>query len=50
MPYEAIDEKEYNKQVKRLKNLTFGVIKNAEAEIDKFCNNDTCEIPGQEIK
>ena len=50
MPYEAIDEKEYNKQVKRLKNLTFGVIKNEEAEIDKFCNNDTCEIPGEEIK
>ena len=50
MPYEAIDEKEYNKQVKKLKNLTFGVIKNEEAEIDKFCNNDTCEIPGEEIK
>ena len=50
MPYEAIDEKEYNKQVKKLKNLTFGVIKNEEAEIDKFCNNDSCEIPGEEIK
>ena len=50
MPYEAIEEKEYNKQVKKLKNLTFGVIKNEEAEIDKFCNNDTCEIPGEEIK
>jgi len=50
MPYEAIDEKEYNRQVKKLKNLTFGVIKNEEAEIDKFCNNDSCEIPGEEIK
>ena len=50
MPYEAIDEKEYNKQVKRLKNLTFCVIKNEEAVISKFCNNDTCEIPGEEIK
>ena len=50
MPYESINEKEYNKQVKKLKNLTFGVIKNEEAEIDKFCNNDTCEIPGEEIK
>jgi len=50
MPYEAINEKEYNRQVKKLKNLTFGVIKNEEAEIDKFCNNDTCEIPGEEIK
>ena len=45
MPYESIDEKEYNKQVKKLKNLTFGVIKNEEAEIDKFCNNDSCEVP-----
>jgi len=45
MPYESIDEKEYNKQIKRLNRLTFGVIKNEEAEIDKFCNNDSCEIP-----
>jgi hypothetical protein len=50
MPYEAIDEKEYNKQVKTLGKLSFGVIKNEEAEIDKFCNNDSCEIPGEEIK
>ena len=45
MPYESIDEKTYNKQLKKLKTLTFGVIKNEEAEIDKFCNNDNCEIP-----
>ena len=44
MPYEAIDEKTYNKQLKKLKPLSFGVIKNEEAEIDKFCNNDSCEI------
>ena len=44
MPYEAIDKKEYNKQVKKLGKLSFGVIKNEEAEIDKFCNNDVCEI------
>ena len=44
MPYEAIDEKTYNKQLKKLKTLSFGVIKNEEAEIDKFCNNDSCEI------
>jgi len=50
MPYESIDEKEYNKQVKRLSKLSFGVIKNEEAEIDKFCNNDSCEIPGEVIK
>ena len=45
MPYESIDEKEYNKQVKKLSKLSFGVIKNEEAEIDKFCNNDSCEVP-----
>ena len=50
MPYESIDEKEYDKQIKKLGKLTFGVIKNEEAEIDKFCNNDSCEIPGEEIK
>jgi len=46
MPYEAIDEKEYNKQIKKLGKLSFGVIKNEEAEVDKFCNNDSCELPG----
>ena len=49
MPYEAIEEKEYNKQVKKLGKLTFGVIHNEEAEVDKFCNNDSCEIPGEEL-
>ena len=44
MPYEAIDEKEYNKQVKKLGKLSFGVIKHEEAEVEKFCNNDSCEI------
>tara|TARA_R100001369_G_scaffold7471_3_gene18652 strand:+ start:1689 stop:3680 length:1992 start_codon:yes stop_codon:yes gene_type:complete len=46
MPYEAIDEKTYNKNVKKLGKLSFGVIKNEEAEVDKFCNNDSCELPG----
>jgi len=50
MPYEAIDEKTYHFEADRLGKLTFGIIKNEEAEIDKFCNNDTCEIPGEEIK
>ena len=45
MPYESIDEKEYNKQIKKLSKLSFGVIKNEEAEVDKFCNNDSCEVP-----
>jgi adenosylcobalamin-dependent ribonucleoside-triphosphate reductase len=45
MPYESINETEYNKQIKKLGKLSFGVIHNEEAEVDKFCNNDSCEIP-----
>ena len=45
MPYEAIDEKTYEEEVSKLGKLSFGVIKNEEADIDKFCNNDSCEIP-----
>ena len=45
MPYEAIDEKTYNKEVTKLGKLSFGVIKNEEADVDKFCNNDSCEVP-----
>ena len=44
MPYEAIDEKTYEKEVKKLGKLSFGVIKNEEADVDKFCNNDSCEV------
>ena len=45
MPYEAITEEEYNTMVSKLGKLSFGVIKNEEADVDKFCNNDSCEIP-----
>ena len=44
MPYEAITEKDYGKQIKKIGKLSFGVIKNEEAEVDKFCNNDSCEV------
>jgi len=44
MPYEAIDEDTYKKEVSKLGKLSFGVIKNEEAEVDKFCNNDSCEV------
>ena len=45
MPYEAINEKEYNKQVKKLGYLSFVGIEGEQAEVDKFCNNDVCDIP-----
>ena len=44
MPYEAINEKEYNKQVKKLGYLSFAGIEGEQADVDKFCNNDVCEI------
>jgi hypothetical protein len=44
MPYEAITEKEFNKENKMIKPIFFGSVKGEEAEIDKFCNNDVCEI------
>ena len=44
MPYEAIDEKEYNKQMGKLGKLSFGVIKSEEANIEKFCDGDFCDI------
>ena len=44
MPYEAIDEETYKSEVSKLGKLSFGVIKNEEADVDKFCNNDSCEI------
>jgi ribonucleoside-triphosphate reductase len=44
MPYEAITEKEYDHMVARLKPIKFKNIKNEEAEIERFCNNDTCQV------
>ena len=37
-------------QVNKLGKLSFVGIEGEEAEVDKFCNNDNCEIPGEEIK
>ena len=45
MPYEGIDEKSYKSMVSKLKKLNFSRVKGEEAEIDRFCNNDVCEIP-----
>jgi|TARA_Y100000034_G_scaffold47067_1_gene57958 adenosylcobalamin-dependent ribonucleoside-triphosphate reductase len=47
MPYEAIDEKTYHFEVEKLGYLSFVGIEGEEAEVDKFCNNDMCELPGE---
>jgi hypothetical protein len=44
MPYESIEEKEYDKQVSKLSKLSFGVIKQEEANIEKFCDGDFCDV------
>jgi len=44
MPYEAIDEDTYNEIMSKVKVLKFGRIKGEEAEPDKFCNTDVCEV------
>ena len=50
MPYEEITEKQYHKMVEGLKFLSFRQVKGNEAVVDKFCNNDSCEIDFEEIK
>ena len=44
MPYEAINEDTYNIEVEKLGRLSFVGVEGEEAEVDKFCNNDVCEI------
>jgi adenosylcobalamin-dependent ribonucleoside-triphosphate reductase len=45
MPYQDITEKQYKDMTKDLKKLTFGKIKGEEVEPERFCTNDSCEIP-----
>jgi hypothetical protein len=42
LPYETIDEKKYNELISKIKPIKFGKIEGEEAEVDKFCNTDTC--------
>lgn len=44
MPYEKIDEARYNEMFSNIKTLNFRKVRNEEAEVERFCNNDTCEI------
>lgn len=50
MPYEAISEKKYNELVDKLSTIRFKHIKNEEADVEKFCNNDVCEIKPKATK
>lgn len=44
MPYEAITEKKYDELIAKLDPIKFKGIKNEEADVERFCNNDVCEI------
>ena len=49
MPYEAINKKTYDKMVDKLKYLSFANIKGEEAEVERFCSNDTCDLDFSEV-
>lgn len=44
MPYEEITEQKYNGMVKKIKEIDFSDVTGNKAIVDKFCNNDVCEI------
>jgi ribonucleoside-triphosphate reductase (thioredoxin) len=44
MPYEEITEEKYKKLISNIKPLKLGKIHNEEAEVEKFCSTDVCQI------
>tara|TARA_Y100001937_G_scaffold21799_1_gene30794 strand:+ start:9751 stop:11769 length:2019 start_codon:yes stop_codon:yes gene_type:complete len=44
MPYEEITEKEYRDMLESLATLSFRSVKGVKAVVERFCNNDTCEL------
>jgi ribonucleotide reductase alpha subunit len=44
MPYESITEEVYSELKKKLKAINFNKVSNESADVEKFCNNDVCEI------
>ncbi len=44
MPYEEITEKEYRGMLESLATLSFRSVKGVKAVVERFCNNDTCEL------
>ena len=44
MPYEAIDEETYNEMNAKVGKLSFGRVKGEEIVVERFCDNDVCEI------
>tara|TARA_R110000751_G_scaffold272652_1_gene372853 strand:- start:1912 stop:3933 length:2022 start_codon:yes stop_codon:yes gene_type:complete len=44
MPYESIDEETYEEIKNGLSKLSFGRIRGEEVVIERFCDNDVCEL------
>ncbi len=44
MPYEAIDKETYDSMCDSLGKLSFGRIKGEEIVVERFCDNDVCEL------
>ena len=44
MPYELIDEKRYKKEISNITRLSFGTIEGEEAQVEKFCDGDFCDV------
>ena len=44
MPYEEITETDYRKMLESLDTLSFRSVKGSKAVVERFCNNDTCEL------
>jgi intein/homing endonuclease len=47
MPYEAIDEKTYHNKINKIKKFNMSNIKGEEADVERFCSNDVCEVPSK---
>jgi adenosylcobalamin-dependent ribonucleoside-triphosphate reductase len=44
MPYEEITESTYRTRVESLTPISFRSVKGSKAVVERFCNNDTCEL------
>ena len=44
MPYQSIDKNTYQEMKDALGKLNFGRIKGEEIIVERFCDNDVCEI------
>jgi ribonucleoside-triphosphate reductase (thioredoxin) len=49
MPYESITSEKYDKMVSEIKTVKYRTIKNEEADVEKFCANDVCELRPKKI-